>query len=1033
MEICEDCGSTIPGDAPLGLCPGCLLSGAPAVADEVEEAVDELIPGYRLVRQIGEGGFALVYEAEQLEPVRRYVALKILKPDVSSPQVLARFDAERQALAIMDHPNIASVYDAGETAEGDPWFAMEYVAGASITEFSTEKVLDVDTLLEIFRSVCEAVQHAHLKGVLHRDIKPSNILIAEIDGRPVPKVIDFGIARALDVSLTGHVLFTEFHQIVGTPAYMSPEQAALDNTPLDGRCDIYSLGILFYETLTGVQPFKNERDGKSGISELLRRVREEEPPPMSRFVPALRGETEWVIARAMEKDPEDRYDSAGALARELDRILHHRPVEAAAPSNWYRIRKFAQRHQTTVIAGTLVFAILLAAATVSTLQFLKATKLSEDLQIREIELSRQFRDSDYKLGLQMAARRRPADAIAYFCRSLRTDPNHHASASCLLSLLATQKFTKNVYAAMDYPEGVSSGRMPLVFDDGDDVLSLIPESGSLARWNVKERHYESFPTGFDEPVFSLLPGGSIRQFLLSSHRKVELRSVDNPGETLFRYEAESPIVSIASSGDSSAVVGGCEDGTAFLWSVRTGQLVGQRKLSDSPVTAVVATREGGLTGYGTASGEVGVWGVDFGFQSRDAESHRSRITALALSESGTHFASGDEAGQVYLWRTRQMLKVGGPLYHGDAVRVMNMNSSYRRLMSGSDDGFARLWDLNTGAFLPPAQHHRSPVVFGAPTSDAGAFITAGESGSVRIWNASDGSGETFPGTSQSSAVAMSSSRGYFATMSDKRRRLAVYEIDRDPAWVWRVSPGRKIDSTEMFGELSPQKMSDESGNVVVKQVSRSVLRSEGEFGSFSIRSIQAIASWTMRRDGSQVAILSKEGRLVMWDPRSGEELTPSIRLNSAELRGVRFTDRDTQIDLLFADDTLGRFEIPPPELRIPPWFLVFAEKMGGRRLAADGSIENLVEDSLQALAEVIPEEGMPSENRDGIAFRYASWLLSGNDVRCPGPTESMTKEEYVEQLIDTGEEALVQEALRLDRGNARGVSFLKNKLRSQQP
>jgi serine/threonine protein kinase/tetratricopeptide (TPR) repeat protein len=343
---------------------------------------------YKLLQQIGEGGFGVVFLAEQREPVKRRVALKIIKSGMDSRQVIARFEAERQALAMMDHPNIAKVLDAGCTEAGRPYFVMELVKGAPIVEYCDGARLSTAERLEIFTGVCHAIQHAHQKGIIHRDIKPSNVLITLHDGVPVPKVIDFGIAKAINHELTEKTLFTQHRQMIGTPAYMSPEQAALSGLDIDTRSDIYSLGVLLYELLTGITPFDSDALLKAGFLEMLRIIREQDPPRPStrlsglgetgtrnaqlRHVPdstklslLLRGDLDWIVMKCLEKDRTRRYATAIGLAADVRRHLRDEPVEAGPPRPMYRIGKFIRRHRAAVI-GAAAAAVLLVAGVVAT-------------------------------------------------------------------------------------------------------------------------------------------------------------------------------------------------------------------------------------------------------------------------------------------------------------------------------------------------------------------------------------------------------------------------------------------------------------------------------------------------------------------------------------------------------------------------------------------------------------------------------------------------------------------------------------------
>ncbi len=412
-RTCPECGAPLPGDAPKGFCPKCLVnlgadfalaadthaqpgwasasSQQTVVTPPADAGVEQpgmTIGRYKLLQPIGEGGFGVVFMAQQSEPVQRKVALKVIKAGMDTREVIARFEAERQALALMDHPNIAQVLDGGATASGRPYFVMELVRGLPITEYCDQCHLSTRERLELFIKVCRAVQHAHQKGVIHRDLKPSNVLVTLHDGEPVPKVIDFGVAKALGQKLTNKTLFTRFEQMIGTPAYMSPEQAALSGLDIDTRSDIYSLGVLLYELLTGVTPFDSETFRQAALDEIRRMIRETEPPkPSTRLtelvaadvrrlttsatekdraslrqllqqkkdlISAIRGDLDWITMKAMEKDRHRRYDTAKGLAADLERHLNHEPVLARPPSALYRFERAARRHRIAFASGGAV-------------------------------------------------------------------------------------------------------------------------------------------------------------------------------------------------------------------------------------------------------------------------------------------------------------------------------------------------------------------------------------------------------------------------------------------------------------------------------------------------------------------------------------------------------------------------------------------------------------------------------------------------------------------------------------------------------
>jgi WD40 repeat protein len=394
-------------EQPAGPLGGTVDDLAPALAQPAGEAArgDKLgtvVAGrYKLIEAIGEGGMGTVYLAQQTEPVKRLVALKVIKAGMDSRQVIARFEAERQALALMDHPNIARVLDAGTTESGRPFFVMELVKGVPLTKYCDEHHLTPKQRLELFVPVCQAIQHAHQKGIIHRDIKPSNVLVALYDGKPVPKVIDFGIAKATGQQLTEHTLVTGFGTLVGTLEYMSPEQAELNQLDIDTRSDNYSLGVLLYELLTGSTPLESKQLKQAAMLEVLRLIREEEPPrPSTRLstmaeLPAvaanrglepnklsglLRGELDWIVMKALDKDRDRRYETADGLARDVQRYLADEPVQACPPSALYRFRKFVRRNKALVTAATVVAVTLLMAGAVVTWKWWDAEGAREQEQ-----------------------------------------------------------------------------------------------------------------------------------------------------------------------------------------------------------------------------------------------------------------------------------------------------------------------------------------------------------------------------------------------------------------------------------------------------------------------------------------------------------------------------------------------------------------------------------------------------------------------------------------------------------------------------
>ncbi|RCS54041.1 serine/threonine protein kinase [Bremerella cremea] len=443
---------------------------------------DAFIGNYVLLEKLGEGGFGQVYVADQRQPVRRRVAIKLLKATASTPDAVARFEAERQALAMMDHPNIAQIFDAGTTATGQPYFVMELVRGVHITAFCRNHQLPVTRRLKLFLDVCHAVQHAHQKGIIHRDLKPSNVLITLHDADAVVKVIDFGVAKALNEPLTDQTIYTRFAQMIGTPMYMSPEQAEMNSLDVDTRSDIYSLGVLLYELLTEQTPFDQHRLQTASFDEMRRMIREEDPPrPSARLTSTthlittceanravgerslaseLKGDLDWIVMKALEKDRRRRYETAADLARDVQRFLDQQPVVARPPSNWYRFTRFARRNRTVFISTVIVLLALVSGTIFSTWQAVRATLAQEETEL----LRQEAVDSVENLkraNVLLDSARANADewhwqtALQQYTEATKLQPNHYLAWSGRGALLA--RLGDWPQAAADYATAIQLG------------------------------------------------------------------------------------------------------------------------------------------------------------------------------------------------------------------------------------------------------------------------------------------------------------------------------------------------------------------------------------------------------------------------------------------------------------------------------------------------------------------------------------------------------------------------------------------------
>ncbi|MCX6853313.1 MAG: WD40 repeat domain-containing serine/threonine protein kinase, partial [Verrucomicrobia bacterium] len=610
------------------------------------EQPGDMIGRYKLVEPLGEGGFGTVWQAEQSEPIRREVALKVIKAGMDSREIIVRFEAERQALALMDHPNIAGVLDAGTTDAGRPYFAMELVKGVPITEYCDTHQLTIRQRLELFIPVCRAVQHAHQKAILHRDLKPSNILVTEVDGKAVPKVIDFGIAKALGTSpeaaLQVSMLQTQAGVVIGTPQYMSPEQAGA-TSDLDTRSDIYTLGVILFELLTGDTPLSRDSLRKAALDEVLRLVREAEPKrPSSRVIPitaavlqsstdrrtepgrlsrTLRGDLDWITLKALEKERERRYDSAVALADDLERHLNNEPVEAGPPSSLYRFRKLVQRNKLAVGAAAAILTMLILGIGISTWQAVRASRaeaLVRTQKDRQDEMLWIASRGDHEAALRVLDEHKHAEALAFFERALKYRPTNSsalvASAVHAFGPNAPSWRTRAVSAFKHFPFSMSFS--------GDSRLIAAADGGVVR-------------------VVEAATGRQVSEILMS----VTNNPTSNPS-------SEAPL---AFSPDGRYLAAGGYDGGVQILEAQTGRQMIKAEMRDrvnsisfSPDGSCLAIGVGGFSS--SISGkyfETSVLEVSTG-KIISRTTHQGAVYSVAYSPRGGVYAAGGNDKMLHL-------------------------------------------------------------------------------------------------------------------------------------------------------------------------------------------------------------------------------------------------------------------------------------------------------------------------------------------------------------------------------------------------
>ena len=892
---CGKCGSLLSKGIPYGLCPKCLMG----VALENEPADDSgrvpaaegpgaVIGRYRLLELLGEGGMGQVYLAEQQEPVQRRVALKIVKLGMDTMQVVSRFRAEQQTLAMLAHPNIAHVFDAGTTESGRPYFVMEYVEGVPITAYCDAKRLSLDERLELFLQVCRAIQHAHQKGVLHRDIKPSNILVSGSDPAPLPKIIDFGIAKAMRPSMTVETAVTEAGQLLGTPEYMSPEQADLACRDVDVRSDVYSLGVVLYELIAGAPPFDGKDLRAGGIDHLRRTIRDNEPKtpsaylaslgneaeevsimrgtPVLTLIRRLKKELEWIPLKAMRKEPQERYQSVSELSDDVANYLKGEALIAGPQSRVYRTRKFVRRHAALVAMGALVAVSLVSGLIGTTAMYLRAdTMRTTALKERRVaeEQSEEYRRLLYIYKVALADAKYRENNLRSAGELLKDCPED----------LRNWEWRRLNYVMDESLMTLGPFKVLVPFALSPDGRRLAAAAPNIKIWDAESGAEVLALKGDDKPSLTSLAYSPDGRRIVSGGFDGMVKAWDatSGNEIMMLAGHQGRVMSVALSPDGNRIASGSFDKTIKVWDAATGRELRTLAGHSDLVMSVAFSLDGRRIASGSHDQTVRIWDSETGEPLKIFRVDDQKIIAVAYSPDGRRLAVGGSEGKIKILDadTGQGITVTpGSGWNQSLITSLAFSPDGKRLASGAYDQMVRIWDAATGRELTTLVGHSSEVWSVAFSPDGMRILSSAlaPDATIKIWDAGiDRKGTILSGHENRVRHVAFSPDGRQIVSAGMDNTIKVWDVSsarevrtlrghERPVWKVVVSPdGRHIVSCSGDGTI--RIWDAESG--------REVNKIPGHEG--------AVYSVALSPDGTRIASGSVK-EVKVWDASTGGEL-----------------------------------------------------------------------------------------------------------------------------------------------------------------